>query len=82
MGPFKNKFHIVSPAASMCLTLLRMSSSDEVIENHFKSTFTSADDQEIIVIGIIIAGGASFSAPSKGVPAQMGISHRFPVCSN
>lgn len=73
MGPFKNKFHIVSPAASMCLTLLRLSSGDEVIENHFKSTFTSADDQEIIAIGIIIAGGASFSAPSKGVPAQMGI---------
>lgn len=64
----------------MCSTLLRLSSGDEVVENHFKST--SADDQEIIVIGIIIAGGASFSAPSKGVHAQMGISRRFPVCSN
>lgn len=67
------------PSASTCWTL-RLSSGDKVIENHVKSTFTSADNQEIIAIGIIIAGGATFSVPSKGIPAQMEISHRFSVC--
>lgn len=66
----KSKFHAHNSTYVLDSSRGCPPATREVIENHFKSTFTSADEREIIVIGIIIAGGvlAPGSRPSVRHP--------------